>query len=561
MNKKNIAGLIFILAIVLCTVLILMKLSKGIFRGYVWDDSYMYLRYANNLINYGRISWNPGGEPTYGLTAPLYLSIVLPLYLIVGNPAFTLFFSSFFCGLVFIGLLVFLLIKYMDTRIEIKWLFLGLLFLSFGITSRLVNHFITGMDTCFALAVLTGYIIIMKWYNSHPTTSRAVLAGIWGGLVFWSRPDMMLYSAIIPASCYLFTRDKDHKKKALLILGISGGALLAVIILNHYLLGSFLPLPFYAKSTKAYGESVYIASRNIAGIQFVNYFKNHAWLVIIILSDILLNFKKWKNEALPVEKGLLIAVCFFIIYYRFFVLQVMGYNSRFYYPTLPAIIFLASQSLINLSEYIKPLAQSFLNGAKSNIKKSLLFVLAVLLALAPAGYLINRTKSYASWLEDVLSNDKLTSLSVQDILTTPNVMLNPKSWENFYWIGIRRFALLPADLVAATTEIGYSGLIFDNKVVVDLAALNESEFALKGFSVDRLFEKYAPDLLYMPHHSYEEMNREIRDNLFFKNNYDYYPASVLGNTFKLEVALKKTSPYYKEMQNIVKDELAKVNPE
>src|SRR5215831_18276787 len=40
---------------------------------YVWDDSYMFVRYADNLPRFHAIAWNPGGAPTYGLTAPLFL--------------------------------------------------------------------------------------------------------------------------------------------------------------------------------------------------------------------------------------------------------------------------------------------------------------------------------------------------------------------------------------------------------------------------------------------------------------------------------------------------------
>src|SRR4029453_7354546 len=44
---------------------------------YVWDDSYMFVRYADNLRAFHTVAWNPGGAPTYGLTSPLFLSVVL----------------------------------------------------------------------------------------------------------------------------------------------------------------------------------------------------------------------------------------------------------------------------------------------------------------------------------------------------------------------------------------------------------------------------------------------------------------------------------------------------
>ena len=35
---------------------------------HVQDDSYMFIRYADNLLASGRLSWDPDGAPTYGPT-------------------------------------------------------------------------------------------------------------------------------------------------------------------------------------------------------------------------------------------------------------------------------------------------------------------------------------------------------------------------------------------------------------------------------------------------------------------------------------------------------------
>jgi len=42
-----------------------------------FDDAYMYIRYANNFINTGKLSWNPGGEQVYGCTSFLYLMLII----------------------------------------------------------------------------------------------------------------------------------------------------------------------------------------------------------------------------------------------------------------------------------------------------------------------------------------------------------------------------------------------------------------------------------------------------------------------------------------------------
>ncbi|MBK9473970.1 MAG: hypothetical protein IPO18_17165 [bacterium] len=41
-------------------------------RGYTTDDTFIHLRYAQNLLERGEVSFNPG-EPTYGATSPLWI--------------------------------------------------------------------------------------------------------------------------------------------------------------------------------------------------------------------------------------------------------------------------------------------------------------------------------------------------------------------------------------------------------------------------------------------------------------------------------------------------------
>ena len=56
---------------------------------YAWDDAYMFTRYADNLLATGKATWNPGGEPTYGLTSVLYLAVVVPFHLLLVQPQFS----------------------------------------------------------------------------------------------------------------------------------------------------------------------------------------------------------------------------------------------------------------------------------------------------------------------------------------------------------------------------------------------------------------------------------------------------------------------------------------
>jgi len=63
----------------------LLILLAGVYLGvatwelsvvWLWDDAYMFSRYAHNILNNGAIAWNPDGVPTYGATSLLYLAVV-----------------------------------------------------------------------------------------------------------------------------------------------------------------------------------------------------------------------------------------------------------------------------------------------------------------------------------------------------------------------------------------------------------------------------------------------------------------------------------------------------
>ena len=47
-------------------------------RGYVTDDTFIHLRYVENLLGQGEFSFNPG-DPTYGATSPLWIFCLILL--------------------------------------------------------------------------------------------------------------------------------------------------------------------------------------------------------------------------------------------------------------------------------------------------------------------------------------------------------------------------------------------------------------------------------------------------------------------------------------------------
>jgi hypothetical protein len=515
------------LASLACCGVIALTLLYHMTAFYAWDDAYMFVRYADNFLASGKVAWNPGGEPTYGLTSPLFLvAVVLPIRLLApGNAALAIVASSLVCGLAFLVLLVVLVWRHSDAGpLGRRFLVLLILFALAAAIYHTSAHFASGMDTMFALAYLTAYILIAKGHERSPSVRRAVLMGVWGGLAYFARPDLMVYSAIVPG-----TKARRH---GLLIGLISGIVLAAQMAFAHFYFDTALPLPFYAKSLNLYGEAIGKSYRFIPVAQLVQYAAYFWFLFLLIAVDLMLRRGSRDRRHSPVDRGLLIATALFIIYYLGFVLQIMYMGARFYYPTLPAIAFLAAQSAARIARRVLPTDDEQV----SRIPRPLCW-LATLLFL------------YAITPQAKLALDKVRAKKgdigrfsvAQDYRTNPEWLA--------YWFQLDKFAGLPDDLVIAATEIGRPGVMAPNKIIVDLTGLNETAFARKGFSPDLLFAKYAPDLIYMPHPGYKEMIAEIRSHPDFTKHYEHFPAETLGT--KMGIALRRDSKHYPAMRKIV----------
>ncbi|MGB8644005.1 MAG: hypothetical protein WCF84_02115, partial [Anaerolineae bacterium] len=109
----------------------------------------------------------------------------------------------------------------------------------------------------------------------------------------------------------------------------------------------------------------------------------------------------------------------------------------------------------------------------------------------------------------------------------------------------------PDDMVIATTEIGVLSAANPRKTVVDMAGLNETGFAHDGFSANRLFQEYNPDVIYMPHPDYDVMIAQITTNPYFIAHYEYLPGPSL-HTF-LGVAIRRDGRYYAALHQALEE--------
>lgn len=528
----RVLGGAFAIALAFAALLASVKALRAMNVGSLWDDAYIFQRYAGNFLAEHRVSWNPHGEPTYGMTTPAFLAVTAPILAVCrGNPALSALLASAIPGFAFLGLMGVLMLRHTDVPRAPRRAALGLVALVIAL-SNTPDHFASGMDTTFGLAFAVVYLIAASRLSRAPSRARAVTLGVLGGLTYWVRPEMLLYAALVPAAQMALGGDRAARRagaEALLVTALTVGVELGICQLYF---GSALPLPFYAKSTGLYGPHIVQVYRGVSTVELFAFLSGYWPLFAVVLLDAVL-FARVRGETQPIERGLQAATLLLIAYHWLIVIPVMHYSSRFYQPTVPALAFLTARALGRFH-------RAFERGL--GLDEARLAPLAAA-AIAFLAYqlgtpLMGHGKDFFLAIKD----RRWPQLDVRRHATTDG----PQG----YWYALDRFMKLPDDLVVATTEVGMPGVLAPKKVIVDLAGLNETEFAKKPFSAERLFTRYQPDLIYMPHSVYVTMNKDILAAPQFKG-YDYYPRAEL-KTKDFGLAIRRDSKHYAAMAAIMR---------
>ena len=524
----------FVFALVICGSILGLGVLARFSAGSVVDDAYMFVRYADRVLSEGRLAWNPGGEATYGPTSCLYLAVVTGLRIFASeNAAVTAALSSLTAGLCFLGLFFGLIWRYADApRVGKRLLILAALFTIAASAHDVASHFVSGMDTTFALAFLAAYIWIGKSNERAWSWAGSLWMGLWGGLAFFARPDLLIYSFLVPASMVVFGSDSRMVRHGLWVLGLTAVVVVGQVWFASAFFNSPLPLSFYAKGLTLYSSYFVKQYRLVPIVEGLSYLASYWYLFLIIGSDLAFNFRAWRSRVSAVDKGLLAATCLFLVYYLLFVLQIMPSPQRFYYPTLPALLFLAAQGAVRLVDRIPQTIRRETSAAAAPVHVFLAFLM--LGCLLPSALTVSRGVGSRVYRGNLLNFD---------------IYDNYRERLSTYWFGLDAFSRLPDDLVIATTEVGCPAAMNPEKQIVDLTGLNETEFAHAGFSADRLFETYQADLIYMPNPHYRRMIEQIANHPNFVENYAYFPASTLGAA--MGIALRRDSGYYSLMHDIV----------
>lgn len=519
---------------------IVLHAVSGALASSLWDDGYMFSRYAHNVLFHGVIAWN-ASEPAYGLTSLVQLLLVIPLVAVGLNPAAAAMGGSIL-GLVAFLCTVPLLVRsatpYASRVTKLVCVAAAFSFLALA-AYPLSMLALSGMDTLFAAALLSLYLSLalhMSRALENASRSRIAALGVFGGTLYLARPDLIIFSLAVPLSLALLSARPRERARGAHMFGVTAFSLACILLGLWAYFGTPLPLTFYAKSTGLYGPSIWKIFSLQPVLQLIAYVDAYKFLFLALFALMLVGWRfAFRRGPHAAVLGMLAAAAVSLAYYFFFVLQVMGYLSRFYYPTLPALLVAGSIALAYVLEHFEGSdthIRSFWSAAVAGILLTTLF--------SPLGWGMQRaayawktqrtaiaatwTTGYEAWRGQFLQQDFGGTLPCLGTLS-----------------------LLPDDVSLATTEVGLPGALAPEHYLLDLAGLNSTELSLQRSEAGEVIQRGNIDVVYLPTKEYypELWRRIVSSPLFASGAYEMYSR---GEEHFADVALRKESPYASQLR-------------
>jgi hypothetical protein len=484
-----------------------------------FDDAYMYLRYADHLLAGQGISWNAGEASVYGVTSLLHLAVVTLVKIVFPwlAPASVLQVASGGAAMGFLAALIGIAtLCSRHVRLHGNWIFWAV------VVSPLVAfreafgfHAGTGMDTMVSALANAVLVFCTLRFATAPNVSRAWYAALASVLAVLARPDNLLCALLCPLLAVWLLAPQPKVKPLVTFAAIAGGLLAALALAERLLLGSPLPLSFFAKQPWYYGGFTGEFTWN--PFLFLKVFALSAWpfvVALMLFAD---------GRGLRRAVALFVPVfATFLVFFRFN--QIMGHLGRFYYPFLP--FFVAAGTLefdawlgrLREGREVRPAAMLW----RAGVALAVTLVGGLFLSVAAEAY-SDRSQAQRFAVVDGFHTTAPTPLPEMD------------SWQAARAVAEMAMAA-PTGATLAMSEHGLPGALAPQTTIIDVLGLHDPYFARHGFSATELFRR-KPDVLWLPHSDHTQMVRDILDSDDFWNHYAFYPDAFFHG-----IALRTDGP-------------------
>jgi hypothetical protein len=475
-------------------------------RPLLFDDAYMFARYAGNVRAGLGISWNPDGVHTYGQTSPLWgMLVVLFSYLPVGTwKMLTL--GSWVCSIAAVIALAWAVAASAQSEfMSSTWRVLPLVVLPLTGTVVFFGNQATGMETMLATCLAALFVGLM--FACRRAAARPELVALVGLLLFLARPESAIVVVLFAALVWiLMPASTLSKRKIVTIAGIFFGGVLIDLLVCKLYFHTALPLSFYMKSKHPYEGYSEVWHPELLMLAFLA--GCQLYLAVLILLG---RRRDWKMIACCVTPALAVFA------YLGTVTQIMGFNSRYYTPYFP---FFVVPALLILDRWLsdEPSAEERWPG-------NTLLVRSCAVALMMMCFLGLSSESVQARVRRLEARAHFEYEPAQ-LSIAANSPLPVMPWDvTMSDITDRLIAPLPPGTTVAASEVGYLGSRAPQVNIIDLAGLNDTDIALRGFDVAALLQR-KPDLIWLPNTSYTYQRGEMFADREFLAEYDVYAGAA-----------------------------------
>jgi hypothetical protein len=312
---------------------------------------------------------------------------------------------------------------------------------------------------------------------------------------------------------FLVERDNNRVRSLSIVLATFLGGIALDLLLCKLYFGTALPLSFYVKSRGGYEGYTDNWHPVLMALQF-----GKDTLLFLALLLLLVRGQRLVRLAIV----FLIPAAVGAIYYTFFVVQIMGFSSRYYLPLLPFVVIPAILSVDDaLQRRRVPDLRPWLPRAAA--AAALLLVLASMTRLQNA--------------YDRVFGARFAYAAPQRSIAARRSLPNVPWFEAQKRLADEMFAGAPSGVAVASSEVGYLGVRAPQVTVIDLSGLNDEHLAREGFSASYVLSR-KPDLIWFPVTLYTAEFGKLYSDPGLLQQYD-----VLDGALTYGIALRKDSPY------------------
>jgi hypothetical protein len=488
-----------------------------------FDDAYMYLRYAKHVLAGYGVSWNAGEGGVYGVTSLLHLGAVTVAMVFFPrlSAAGTLQVVSGAAGLALLaGLVALAALVCRDRRLRgngVLWAVVLVPLIAFH--DSFVFHAGTGMDTLLSALANTAVALATIRLARAPSLTTASWSAVASLVAVLARPDNVLCAILCPGLALLLLAPAPRRKAAVVfgVFLIAGLATLALT--TTFLLGSPLPLSFFAKQPGYYGDFAGEYAWN--PYLFLRVFLATAW-PFVVAAMVFAERKSWRQLVVLLAPPLASLAMLFLFN------QIMGHLGRFDYPFLP---FFVAAGILEVDGFMAghqsaPSVAAWLASRKAFVRAAAAGVVLaagnVALSLAADAYEARGQEHRASARYAVPATQPLPDID---------------SWQAAHAVAAMA-AAGPAGASFAMSEHGLPGALAPDLRIVDVLGLHDPYFAHHGFSVDELLRRQ-PDVIWLPHADHGAMVHAIVGSKEFWRHYELFPDAFFHG-----IALRTDGPRY-----------------